>query len=174
LEENKNTIEELKKIRIDCMYGKRKHYNARGRYVKYYKMMGLFIVGLTAFMGTSVFYSISENAILGARIITGIITVAVAVLAALQTFFNFEKESLRHKVVADKYLWLMKKSQRLISYYNDGNKTGDDIIKETEEICLEIKDIQKDEPEVSKKDYKKAKEGIKNGEEAYTEAEKEI
>ena len=43
-----------------------------------------------------------------------------------------------------------------------------------ETICEEIKDIQKEEPEVSAKDYQKAREGIKDDEEVYTDKEKGI
>ncbi|MDD5455113.1 MAG: SLATT domain-containing protein [Candidatus Ratteibacteria bacterium] len=174
MNENKHTIDELNKIRADCMYGKKKHYNARDRYGAYHKRMGIVIIGLTAFMGTSVFYSISESDILTARIIAGILTVSIAVLATLQTFLNFEKRALTHKIIADRYLWLMKKCQRLLSYCKDENKSVKEIIADIENIYEEIKDIQKEEPGVSAKDYQKARAGIKDDEEIYTNKEKEI
>jgi hypothetical protein len=172
LKGDKHTLEELEKIRVDCMYGKKKHYNARDRYSRYHKRMGIAIVSLTALMGTSLFYTFSESELLFARIATGILTVMVAVFATLQTFFNFEKRALRHKMTADKYVSAMKKSQRLTSYYKDGNKTIDEVEKEIETLSQEIKYVQEDEPEVSPEDYHKARSGVKNGEEIYTDLEK--
>jgi len=49
---NENTIQELGKIRIDCMYGKKKHCNARDRYAKYHLRIGIVIVIVTTIMGT--------------------------------------------------------------------------------------------------------------------------
>jgi len=171
---DKHIIQELKGIRIDCMYGKKKHYNARDRYSKYHTRLGIAIIVITSFMGTSVFFSLSENALLHVRIITGLLIVLDAVLAGLQTFFNFEKRALEHKLTADKYLALMKKSQRFISYYKYGNTSMNEIKGEIERLSQEIQDIQKNEPEVSPRDYQKAKEGIKDGEEIYIDEEKKI
>lgn len=174
MEKDKHTIEELEKFRIDCMYGKKKHYNARDRYSRYHTRMGTAIIGLTAFMGTSIFYSLSDNKLLLARIVTGVTVVTIAVLAAIQTFLNYEKRALRHKVTADRYLWLMKEAQRLTSYYKDGNKTLDDVSKQIERLYQEVKDIQKDEPEVSPRDYQEARADVKNGEEIYADVERKV
>ena len=57
MENGKNTIEELNRFRIDCMYGKKKHYNARDRVATYSRNMGIAIVALSAIMGTSVYYA---------------------------------------------------------------------------------------------------------------------
>jgi hypothetical protein len=167
-----NILKELEKVRIDCMYGKKKHYNARDRYTSYHRRMGMIVIGLTAFMGTSVFYSLSDSKLLLARVITCTLVVAIAVLTAIQTFLNFGKRALSHKVIADRYLWLMKESQRIIAYYKDGNKKVEELQKEIERLCQEVKNIQKDEPEVSQIDYQKARQGIRNGEEIYTDAER--
>ncbi len=174
MEQNKHALAELEKFRIDYMYGKKKHYNARDRYAKYHRNLGLSIIVLTAFMGTSVYYSLSESELLLPKIIIGILIVAVAVLAAIQTFMNFEKRALSHKITADRYLCLMKESQLIISYCKDGNRTIEVIQKEIERLCQEVRNVQKDEPEVSSKDYRKAREGVKDGEEIYTPAERTI
>lgn len=170
----KNTLDELNKFRIDCMYGKKKHYNARDRFAGYHWKMGVAIVILTAIMGTSVYCSLSQSEILVAQIIVSFFVVINAVLVALQTYLNFEKRALRHKVTADRYLSLMKEAKRLIAYYQDGNKTMDDIQIEFERLCREAKEIQKDEPETSRRDYQKARDGIKDSEEVYSEIEQKV
>lgn len=169
-----NTIDELNKFRIDCMYGKKKHYNARDRYAGYHKKMGISIVILTAIMGTSVFYSLSKSELLLVQIVVVVFTVVIAVLTALQTYLNFEKTALRHNVIADRYLWLMKEAQRLLAYHRDGSKSIEDVQKELERLSQEVKEIQKDEPETSQRDYQKAREGVENGEEFYSEMEKQV
>ncbi len=174
MEKGINTIEELNKFRIDCMYGKKKHYNARDRVATYNRNMGIAIVVLTAIMGTSVYFALSKSDILLAQIIVGIFILLNAILVALQTYLKFEKQALRHKVTADRYLCLMKEAQRLLAYYKDGNKTLDEVQKELEKICQEVNDIQKDEPETSQGDYQKARDGVKDGEEVYSEKDKQV
>ena len=168
---NENTIKELEKIRIDCMYGKKKHYNARDRYAKYHLRIGIAIVIVTAIMGTAVYYSISKNESLAAQIITGVFTIAITVLATLQTYLNFEKRALMHKIAADRYLSAMKDAQLFISYCKDGSKSMDQAQSEIGRLSKEIKEIQKDEPETSESDYKRARAGVKDGEERYAEEE---
>lgn len=169
----KNTMDELNEFKIDCMYGKKKHYNARDRFAGYHRKIGASIVVLTAIMGTSVYCSLFKNEILLAQIIVGVFILLNAVLVELQTYLNFEKLALRHKVAADRYLWLMKEAKRLIAYYQDGNKTKEDIQRELERLCQEVKEIQKDEPETSPGDFQKARDGVTNDEELYSEKEKQ-
>ena len=174
MEKEKNIIKELNKFRIDCMYGKKKHYNARDRCTGYHTKMGIIIVILAAIMGTSVYCSLSKSGILITQIIVGIFTVSIAVLAALQTYLNFEKRALRHKVTADRYLWLMKEAQRLYAYYKDGSRTIDKVQKELDRMYQEVKDIQKDEPDTSQGDYQKSQDGVENDEEVYSEKDKQL
>ena len=162
---------ELDKLRVDCMIGKKKHYNARDRYSRRHTQLGVAVVVVTSIMGTSVFASLSENALLGARIITGVLVVVVAVLAGLQTFFNFEKRSLAHKATADQYLTLMKKAQRLTAFYKDGTASAEDLKGELEAMSKEIENIQRTEPETSPGDYEKARKGVQGEEELYTQQE---
>ena len=165
------TSVELDKLRVDCLIGKKKHYNARDRYNRRHTQLGVAVVVITSIMGTSVFASLSEDALLGARIITGVLVVVAAVLAGLQTFFNFEKRSLNHKGTADRYLALMKKAQRLTAFCKDGTASAEDLKGELEAMSKEIEDIQRTELETSPGDYEKARKGVQEGEETYTERE---
>jgi len=90
MEKGESTIEELNKFRIDCMYGKKKHSNARDRVATYNRNMGIAIVVLTAIMGTSVYSALSKSDILLAQIIVGIFILLNAILVALQTYLKFE------------------------------------------------------------------------------------
>jgi hypothetical protein len=168
---DENSIKILKQIRTDCMYGKKRHYNANDRFSRKHTCLGIWIVVITSFMGTSVFITLSEQSNLPAKIITGVLVVVDAVLAGLQTFFNFEKRAFSHKTTADKYLALMKKANRFIAYHADKTITSEQLKKEIEEISNEIKNLQAEAPETSRKDYDKAREGVKDGEEEYTEEE---
>lgn len=174
MEKGENTINELNKFRVDCMYGKKKHYNARDRYASYHRNFGIIIIVLSAIMGTSVYCSLSKSELLLAQIIVGVFILLNAILVALQTYLNFDKRALRHKVAADRYLWLMKEVQRLLAYYQDSNKTIEGIQEELERMCKEVKDIQKDEPETSQEDYQKAQDGVENGEEVYSKKDKQV
>ncbi|MFA5778778.1 MAG: SLATT domain-containing protein [Elusimicrobiota bacterium] len=174
MEKGKNTIEELNKFRIDCMYGKKKHYNARDRVATYNRNIGIAIVVLSAIMGTSVYSALSKSDILLAQIIIGIFILLNVILVALQNYLKFEKQALRYNVTADRYLWLMKEAQRLLAYHRDGNKTIEEVQRELERLYQEVEDIHKDEPETSQVDYQKARDGIETGEELYSEKDKQV
>lgn len=167
----KNTIEELDNFKIDCMYGKKTHYNASQRYEKYHKKIGIAVVIMAAIMGTSVFYSISVSELLIARIVTGVFSVSIAVLVLLQTYFHYEKLASQHKSTGDKYLWLMKEAQRLLAYSNDGIITIEQVQKDLERLSQQVKEIQRDAPTASPKDYQESRKGVKDGEEFYSEEE---
>ena len=62
-----------------------------------------------------------------AKIIVGVFIVLNAILVALQAYLKFDKQALRHKVTADRYLCLMKEAQRLLAYHKDGNKELDEV-----------------------------------------------
>lgn len=174
MEKDDNTIKELEKFRVDCMYGKKKHYNARDRYANYHRNLGIIIVILSAVMGTSIYAALANSHFLAAQVVVGVFTVAIAVLTALQTWFNFEKRALSHKATADKYLWLKKEAQRMLAYHRDGAKPMQQLQLDIERMAQAAQEIQKEALETSPGDYEKAKVGIEKGEEKYTEDEKEI
>lgn len=78
-----------------------RHDEAARKYAKGQFAMGIPSLILSTVVGTSVFSAVSEKAPL--ELWVGILSIAAAVLAALQTFMDFGGRSDRHRNAAVKY-----------------------------------------------------------------------
>ncbi len=65
--------------------------------------LGVPVVASSAIVGTTIFATLSTQPDVGFKIVTGLLAVAAAVLAALQTFFKHSEEAEKHRVAAAKY-----------------------------------------------------------------------
>jgi hypothetical protein len=80
-------------------YKTRAHRKARSHYLaaKYcqrrHTLLGVPVVAGTSIVGTSIFATLTEEPWIVWKIATGVISIAAAVLAALQTFFGFAEQA---------------------------------------------------------------------------------
>src|SRR5262245_25635422 len=79
------------------------HYDAAESLRRRNYFFGVPIIALSAIVGTSVFATISEDLSLWTRIVVGCVSISVAVLSALQTFFRFAERAEHHREAAIKY-----------------------------------------------------------------------
>jgi uncharacterized membrane protein len=171
------TIEEkIKRIKVDCLYGKKKHFNAADRKEYYHYWIGIPLTAINIIIGTVLYYVLTHSGLDFTQNIPIFLSCIAAFLSGFQTFFNFNKKVEGHRRIGNRYLACMKKLDRLQAYIADGVVTNEDVIKKLEEISTDIDDINKESEQyhTSKKDYQKAKAGIDNGEESYTSSELEL
>jgi hypothetical protein len=100
------------------------HYENAQRLDKFNLFLGIPVVCLSAFVGTSVFASLGKNVESNIRIIIGLISVAAAVLASLQTFLGFSEKAERHKVYGAHYGSLRRKIEVA---FTDNTMSEDDL-----------------------------------------------
>ena len=167
-----NTLTQLKKIRVDSLYGKKKHFNAANRKSRYHMLIGISLICLSTISGSVLFYVIvkSNSNISWVPLLISVITFF---LSGIQTFFNFSKQAEGHRGIGNRYLAIMKKSELLISLYNDKQLKKEELATKALELSDETEKVNRDSEAFStnKKDYKMAQEGIEQGEESYTEKE---
>ena len=74
------------------------------------------------------------------------------------------------------YLRISKKINLILNFIKDGVLTNQEIIEKAEEIRNDISQANEmgSQFPTNRKDYNKAQDGIKNGEESYTEEELEL
>lgn len=167
----KATIKEIKKTRVDALYGKKKHFNAADRKRRYRLWLNIPVIVFNVLLGGSLLFTLLEEASPeNAKIIAAICSFAAAVMVGISTFFNFSKEIDGHRKVGNKYLEVVKRSNQLIAVYKDNMIMDQELISRYEAI-LDLK-IQANAESVSfstsDSDYKKAQKGIKeDGEEEY-------
>lgn len=169
-----NTTDKLKRIKVDALYGKKKHFNAADRNEKYHYRIGIPLLFINILTGSVLFYVIKDGATNWIKYVPLVLALVAAFLSGFQTYFNLQKKVEGHRRVANKYLAVMKKCDRLQGYIADKMIIAEEnLISKIEDISVEIDNINTEAEgfPTTKKDYRLAQKGIESGEENYTEAE---
>jgi len=168
-----HTKTKIARIKVDALYGKKKHFNAADRKEKLHYNIGNPIIILNIISGSVLFYVIKDGASNLVKYIPLVLTLISTLLTAFQTHFNLAKKVEGHRRVGNKYLAIMKKCDRLQGYINDGFISQNEIIDKLETISKEIDDVNQEAEAfpTNKVDYNLAQKGIDSGEENYTEIE---
>ncbi|MCF8265328.1 MAG: SLATT domain-containing protein [Ignavibacteriales bacterium] len=171
-----NTIDKLKRIKVDALYGKKKHFNAAVRIEKTHLRIGVPLIIINVVTGSLLFSVLTDNTTNWVKYIPLVLAFIAALLSGFQTYFNLPKKVEGHRRVGNKHLSVMKKCDRLQGYIADNLITNNDLVLRIEELATEIEEINKEAESypTSKKDYELAKKGIETGEETYTSTELEI
>ena len=168
--------EKIKKVKVDCLYGKKKHFNASDRVEDYHYWIGIPLTIINIITGTVLFFIFTDNTQSSLKLLPIILAFVAALLSGFQTYFNFNKKVEGHRRIGNRYLSVYKTCDRLQAYISSNHIENNDIIQRLENIAKEIDDVNKEAEQfpTSKKDYKLAQCGIKNGEENYTKEELEL
>lgn len=171
-----HVIKQLKQFKTDAIYEKKKHYNAADRKRRWYKWVSISQIVLNAITGTTLFTVVFGEGSKVAEILALIFTIAATILASVQKIGDFENQAQGNAKVADMYLRISKKINLILNFIKDGALTNQEIVEKAEEIRSEISQANEigSQFPTNQKDYNKAQEGIKNGEENYTDEELEI
>ena len=168
--------EKIKRVKVDCLYGKKKHFNAADRVESYHYWIGVPLTIINIVTGTVLFFIFTDDTQSSLKLLPIILAFIAALLSGFQTYFNFNKKVEGHRRIGNRYLSVYKSCDRLQAYISDNQIENGDIIQRLENIAKEIDDINKEAEQfpTSKKDYELAQSGIKNGEENYTKDELEL
>ena len=171
-----HVIKQLKQFKTDAIYEKKKHYNAADRKRRWYKWVSFSQIVLNAITGTTLFTVVFGEGSKVAEILALIFTIAATILASVQKIGDFENQAQGNAKVADMYLRISKKINLILNFIKDGALTNQEIVEKAEEIRSEISQANEigSQFPTNQKDYNKAQEGIKNGEENYTDEELEL
>ena len=77
------------------------HYGLAAQLARFNVVLGVPVVILTTFVGTSVFASIGSSVDTRVRIVVGSISVVAAIIASLQTFLRFAERGEKHRTAAE-------------------------------------------------------------------------
>lgn len=167
---------QLKKIKVDMLYGKKKHFNAADRKSSYHYFIGVPLIILNILTTSVLFYVLTDGVIDWVKYIPIGLTLIAALLGGFQTYLNFQKSAEAHRRIGNKYLSVLKKCDRLQGYLSESIISNQKAVTLLERIASNVDEINKDSESypTSNGDYLKAKAGIKSGEEHYTEEELNI
>lgn len=108
------------------------HFDMAEMYKVRHRRFGIWVVGISFLVGTSVFSTIAgmENPYI--QVLTGFLSVAAVILAALQTFLGFSDPQSQHKTAAAGYGDVRRELELLVMKFPEAtgalNEPGTDEI----------------------------------------------
>jgi len=116
--------------------------------------LGIPVVVLSTFVGTSVFATLEKQVDMGVRITIGIISVAAAVLASLQTFLRLSERAEKHRAVAARVGSIRREIEQLLATEATQTTLAQDRLDRLRE---QINKLAEDAPSVSDRIWERAK-----------------
>lgn len=127
------------------------HYRMSERAKAKHNSLGIPVTASTAIVGTAIFATLnSPNQSFWIQVAAGLLSMAAAVLAALQTFFNFSDVATQHKDAAASYEAVRHQLDWfLLSYSSWGEASSFEVpLKELRETAARLDEIAKKAPSV--------------------------
>ena len=120
-----NVVAEVRDLWRVSHLGKDKHFSAAERKARYHTLVGFPVVLMNVLLGSAFLPALAEKPFFDLFVGDGALGVpllafSAALLGAVQTFFNFHKATEGHRSVANRYLYISKESQALVSGSTDG------------------------------------------------------
>lgn len=151
---------ELLRIEEDSIHSSKEQYNAGVRYGDYHLRLGVPAAALSAVAGAASFAGQWELA-------AGFLSVAVAILASLQTFMKPSERAAAHKSAGDQFLAL-KNDARVLREVRLAIMPSDlEGTVAVEALAKRRNELNAASPQCSRSDFEKARAGIEAGEATY-------
>jgi hypothetical protein len=135
------------------------HIKAAARADRLNKALGIPATVLSAVVGTAVFVSL-EKEVGGptGKILIGLLSVAAAVLASLQTHLHYSENAELHRKAAGRYGVIRRELEALLATYTDTNPCD---CAELEPISLKWAELEASAPSLSQRLYVKLEKQIR-------------
>lgn len=143
-DESSRSSELIFSWRHNASLAREAHFNSANYYGKLHHWFGIPVVILTTLVGTGVFTTLQESNDVNWRIATSILGVLAAILAGLQTFFNYQGISENHRTIANRYSALIKE----LEYQHIKSKDYEALMKFLDEWRVKYDTTQQESPSV--------------------------
>ncbi len=160
------TVEQVRKLRADALYGKKKHFNAAERKDKQRLWLNLTVIVINIALGSLLFSILQEGSPVIFKWIAATLLFVAAILSGVSTFFDLAKQVEGHRRVGNKYIAVVKGCERLIAFYQDRLVQETEVKTRLEELASVADDANREAEAFSTNaaDYRKAQSGVQAGE----------
>lgn len=131
------------------------HFAMADRLTRENLRLGIPVVILSTMIGTSVFATLGEQVNLPVRIAVGLLSVAAAVLASLQTFLRLGERSEKHRVAAALYSALRRDIESVLATPRKERPDAEPLF---ERIKLQMKTYGKESPAIGEREWSRVQE----------------
>jgi conflict system pore-forming effector with SLATT domain len=165
--------EQMLALSKDSRVVKRAHFIAAQSKRRLRQYIGVSIIILNVLIGSTLLDNATPT---NAAVIIRILAVCAAALAAIQTFFNFQKDVEAHLSSGDTYGSINRKLGFLMAEYNDNTRNRADIISDFKALRDEYLKANADSKGCipSDKDYERARAAIQKSEELEATSEPNV
>jgi len=155
-------IKEAKRIEENCLYTAKGHFVTAQFWTEFHFRIGIPTVIIAALAGTSALAQFDNR-----NIIAGILSIIVVVLTAITTFLNPKEKANIHLTSGNNYDSLLSRV-RIFWTVDCRRENLEEILTANLKDLSEERDrLNRESPQVPRWAYKKAKEGIEEGEANY-------
>lgn len=167
------TITRIRQLRVNALFGKKKHFNAADRKQCYQDWLGGVVIAINIILGSGLIVLLRAETAEVVKWVGAALSLLAALFAAYQKFFGFQRAISGHRSIAGRYLELSHECQSLLSDFQDSLINAAQLAKRRDGIQRSLSKIDTDALgfSTSGKDYALAQQGLNGGEESYTEAE---
>lgn len=117
------------------------HYESAKLYEKLNYLLGLPVIILSAFVGTSVFVSLGKSINPLVQIVIGLVSVLTAALASLQTFLKFSEKAESCRSAAARYGALRREIQEMLIFDDFDREHISTVRERIDELATEVPHI---------------------------------
>ena len=128
------------------------HYEAAKYLSRRNYFLGIPVIVLTTIVGTSIFASFQEQNMIWLRIILGLVSVAAAVLSALQTFLRFQERAEKHRSAGASFGSIRREIEQLFIDIENAKV----MTQSLDAIRKRFDSLSKEAPEIPNSIWKKA------------------
>jgi hypothetical protein len=133
------------------------HYAMALRFERRNRILGVPVVVTTAAVSTAIFATLETKAAFGWQLATGLVSLAAAVLAALQTFLNYAELAQQHKASARDYSKVRRQLELFELRHHLGETGRDEALQGLTEFTRQLDELEAHEPTISERVYEKIK-----------------
>ena len=152
IDQKDKSVELLKKWQLAIRICHKAHIRSAAFMNRKNRALGISVVILSTIVGTSVFATLDSSPEVWVKILVGILSVAAAVFAGLQTFLNYSEKEEMHKQASQKYGSLRRELEELLVFPNGDKNSSKDYLKN---IRATWDKIDSESPSLSQKLYDK-------------------
>lgn len=144
----KNVLETVEDYRVNVINRENAHYELALRLKRKERILGVPVVVLAAAVGTAIFATLQKDSAEFWRIITGLVSFLAAVLAALQTFFNYGSNAQRHETAAIGYARLRRHMDQFLLKYQDGTASRQEELAGMDGLVQQMDHLEEVAPRI--------------------------
>ena len=135
-----SVLELLRGWLIHAHKGRDRHDTAGRMYERSKYAMGIPALVVATIVGTSVFSALASETRSPVSLWVGLLSIAAAVLSALQTFLDFPARAERHRAVGVKYKAIIRSLEHTLANHAAGRSPTDDQVTQIQQRLDELED----------------------------------